>query len=133
MSVRRGAIVLFYWGLALGVATAVQLPFKTRLIMHAMLGTASILTMMTGVVVLWLDARRRQPDEPLLLAITETSFASALTAFGVVILLLGGGFGYWLALIGAGVLGFGVGGVIRETMARRKDLKVLAGKIGAFR
>jgi hypothetical protein len=39
---------------------------------------------------------------------------------GLALVLLGAGFGLWLILIGAGVSALGLGGLVREALARRR-------------
>ena len=48
------------------------------------------------------------------------SVASATLAVGLAIALVGASFGLWLLLIGVGVAVLGLGGLVREQLARRR-------------
>jgi hypothetical protein len=124
--VRRGAIVLLGWGLWLGVMTALQAPFRSikgpfgvHWIEAAMLGGAALACLLAGLVLWALDSRRGMGERPRVLA--SDSFATATLIAGFALALLGAGFGLWLILIGAGVSALGGGGLVRETLARRRD------------
>lgn len=60
------------------------------------------------------------PPAPGPLALPDLSPPSAAAAAGVVLVLLGGTWGAWLAYIGAGVLLIGLGGLGREWRAQRR-------------
>jgi hypothetical protein len=114
---RRAAVVLLAWGALLAVMTAVQAPFGPHVIEYAMLAVASGASLLLGAA---LAARARRADGPL--SVLDESVATATLAIGLSLALLGAGFGLWLILIGAGVTGLGLGGVIREGRARRREL-----------
>ena len=126
---RRAAVVLLGWGAWLGMLTAVQVAFAgvrphsvgLHPIEYEMLGGASGACLAAGGVLWWLDVRRaRRPagEEPRLLF--DDSVAAAVLACGLALALLGAGFGLWLILIGAGVSALGLGGLVREALARRR-------------
>lgn len=120
---RRAAIVLLAWGAWIGVADAWQAIFGPKQIQFEMLGVASAATLLCGLGVWALDLRRRPGREaPRVLA--DASFATAALVSGLVIALIGAGYGYWLILIGAGVTALGVGGLVREQLARRRTPKL---------
>jgi hypothetical protein len=123
--VRRAAIVLLGWGAWLGVMTAAQAPFRSikgpfgvHWIEAAMLGGAAAACVLLGLVLWALDARasEREPAR----ALASDSVATATLVAGLALALLGAGFGLWLVLIGAGVAALGVGGLVRETRARKR-------------
>ncbi len=59
-----------------------------------------------------------QEERPRILA--NDSVATPTLIAGLALALLGAGFGLWLILIGAGVGAVGFGGLVRETLARRR-------------
>lgn len=122
---RRAAIVLIGWGAWLGVLTALQLPFRAiegplgvHWIEAAMLGGAGLACAIGGFVLWALDARAGAGERARLL--TSDSVATATLVGGLALALLGAGFGLWLILIGAGVSALGLGGLVREALARRR-------------
>ncbi len=125
---RRAGIVLVAWGLWLGVMTAVQAAFRSvhgplgvHWIESAMLGSAACASILVGLLLWSLDARAGDEERPRALA--SDSLATATLIAGLALALLGGGFGLWLILIGAGVSALGLGGVVRETLARRRNAR----------
>ncbi|HEV7584179.1 MAG TPA: hypothetical protein VGO14_00210 [Solirubrobacteraceae bacterium] len=116
---RRSAIVLLGWGTLLGLMTALQAPFGPHVIEYAMLGVASAASLLVGLALASMRARRAEGA----LAVADESIATATLVSGLAMALLGAGFGLWLILIGAGVSGLGLGGVLREGRARRDDLE----------
>ena len=119
---RRAAIVLLAWGAWLGVATAAQAPFHSRVIELGMLGGASAVCLACGLGVWGLDAGHRGSGAEARL-IADSSFATAALVAGLALALLGASFGLWLILIGAGIGALGFGGLVREMRARRRTLR----------
>lgn len=124
---RRAAVVLLVWGLWLGVWTVVQsafvhAAFPERTIQWVMLGGASVAAFGVGAVVWRLD-RRRGPGDPVARLLADESAATATLAVGLAVVLVGASFGLWLILIGSGVAAFGLGGLVREQLARRRALR----------
>jgi hypothetical protein len=115
--VRRAGVVLIAWGALLGVMTGLQTPFGPRTIEFTMLGSASAASLITGAVLALIDTRRRVDGA---LALSDDSLATATLVVGLVLALLGAGFGLWLILIGAGVTALGLGGLVREGRARNR-------------
>jgi hypothetical protein len=120
---RRSAIVFVAWGLWLGVWTAVQLlflkaTFPERTIQWVMLGGAAAGATATGVAVWRLGRTRRAAPTQL---IADESAATAALAVGVAVALVGASFGLFLLLIGAGIASLGLGGLVREQIARGRD------------
>ena len=119
--IRRAAIVLLAWGAWLGLATAVQAPFHPHVIEYGLLGGAAAATLLAGVLLWALDARRTADGQRL--AIPDSSVATVTLVGGLSLALVGAGFGLWLILIGAGVAAVGAGGLVREARARRRALR----------
>lgn len=122
---RRAAVVLLGWGLWLGAMTAVQAAFRTvhgpfgvHWIEAAMLGGAAGACLLAGLLLWALDVRGGERERPRALA-SDSAATATLTA-GLALALVGAGFGLWLILIGAGLSGLGLGGLIRERLARRR-------------
>ncbi len=122
---RRAGIVLVGWGLWLGVMTAVQALFRSihgplgvHWIEAVMLGGAAAACVLGGLLLWVLDTLGGQEEHPRVLA--GDSVATATLIAGLALALLGAGFGLWLTLIGAGLGALGVGGLVRETLARRR-------------
>jgi hypothetical protein len=67
-----------------------------------------------------LDTRGIAPEERSR-AVNNDSVATMTLIAGLALVLLGAGFGFWLILIGAGVSALGLGGLIRETLARHRS------------
>ncbi|HTZ87441.1 MAG TPA: hypothetical protein VMB05_12310 [Solirubrobacteraceae bacterium] len=122
---RRASIVLLGWGTWLGALTALQAPFRVingplgvHWIEAAMLGGAALACFVAGLVVWAIDARAGAGERSRLVA--NDSLATATLVAGLTLALLGAGFGLWLILIGAGVTALGLGGLVREGLARRR-------------
>lgn len=124
---KRAAMVLLVWGAWLGIWAAVQTAFlhatfPERTIQWVMLGGASGAALVVGTVVWRLD-RHREDGEPISRRLADDSVASATLVVGLAIALVGASFGLWLILIGSGVAAFGLGGLVREQLARRRTLR----------
>jgi hypothetical protein len=124
--VRRSGVVLVGWGAWLGVLTALQAPFRSirgplgvHWIEAVMLGASAGACLLGGLLLWALDARRGAGERPRVL--TADSVATTTLIAGLALALLGAGFGLWLILIGAGVSALGLGGLLREALARRRD------------
>jgi hypothetical protein len=120
---RRSAVVFVAWGLWLGVWTALQLvfahaAFPERTIQWVMLGGAAAASIATGSAA-WQLGRARDADTPRTQLITDQSVATAALAVGIAVALLGASFGLFLVLIGGGLAALGLGGLLREGIARR--------------
>jgi hypothetical protein len=111
-------VVLLAWAALLALLVVAQLPFGPRWIELTMLATATGACLMCGAL-LWLVDVRRAGERPRLLA--DDSFATATLVVGCALALVGAGFGLWLILIGGGVAALGVGGLVREQLARRRE------------
>ena len=121
---RRSAVVFVAWGLWLGVWTAVQLLFlhatlPERTIQWVMLGGAAAGALTSGAAV-WRLGRARRTRETVQL-ITDDSAATAAFAVGLAVALVGASFGLFLLLIGGGIAVLGLGGLVREQIARGRD------------
>jgi hydrogenase/urease accessory protein HupE len=56
-------------------------------------------------------------------AIPDISIAPAVTAAGVLVVLVAFAAGRWLVLLGLGVMALGLGGTVRELRAQRRELR----------
>ncbi|MHB1860397.1 MAG: hypothetical protein ACYCUM_09865, partial [Solirubrobacteraceae bacterium] len=101
-AIRTAAIVLLAWGAWIGFADSIQAIFDPRhSVQFETLGSASAACMLCGLGLWALDvrrARRASADAPRVLA--DNSLATATLVAGLVVALLGAGYGYWLSLIG---------------------------------
>jgi hypothetical protein len=93
-------------------------PFGVHWIEAVMLGGAAAACVLSGLALWAIDARRGAGERARVLA--SDSFATATLVAGLALSLIGAGFGLWLVLIGAGVAALGAGGLVRETLARRR-------------
>ncbi|MEA2195049.1 MAG: hypothetical protein QOG42_1483 [Solirubrobacteraceae bacterium] len=87
-----------------------------------LLGAAATLCAATGAWTLWRGRRRGvapHGDDDARLE-PDLSVASAWTAVALATLMVSLVFGPWLGLIGAAMLAFGIGGLIRERRAVRR-------------
>jgi hypothetical protein len=121
---RRSAVVFVAWGLWLGVWSGVQLVFlhatlPERTIQWVMLGGAAAGALASGAAIWQFGRARPTPETPKL--ITDDSAATAAFAVGLAVALVGASFGLFLLLIGGGIAGLGLGGLIREQIARGRD------------
>ncbi len=117
---RRAAIVLLGWGVWLGALTILQVVFAPKVIQFSIPAVASAACVTAGLVLWALDVRQGQMERPRL--VTDSSLATVTLVVGLVVVLLGAGFGLWLILIGVGVTALGFGGVVREQRARTRTL-----------
>lgn len=77
----------------------------------------------TGQAVVCLGAAlvlelRRERERPL--RIPDLSYSTSAVGIGAATMLNGVAFGLWLVLIGAGIVAFGLGGLLREHLAARR-------------
>jgi hypothetical protein len=63
---------------------------------------------------------RRAPSEPAARVVPDLSPPTALVAIAIAAMLFGAVAGLWLVLLGAGLLAFGLGGLLRELRAERR-------------
>jgi uncharacterized membrane protein YfcA len=119
--VRGAGYTVMAWALLLFV---INVPMPT--IFHesaeaTLIVAASVVGCAVIGAAIWLW-RGRAPDEDPDLArpVTETSVASAVIGIAIALIGLGTQFGVFLVEIGAGLLAFGIAGVIRELQAERR-------------
>jgi len=101
--------------------------FPERTIQWVMLGGASAAAVATGAAV-WQLGRARAARPPRAQLITDESAATAAFAVGVAMALLGASFGLFLLLIGSALAALGLGGLLREGIARRREAR--RGRVG---
>jgi hypothetical protein len=113
--VTRAWTPVLLWGCFLAVLAALQAVFSARdLQIGVALGVAAAVLLIAALVA------ARQPSRGTRL-LPESSYATVMTAVGIVMVVLGLIFGLWLILIGAGVLALGLGGLVREMLAARRS------------
>jgi hypothetical protein len=112
---RFGWVVAF-WGLLLALlALAGPLGFDVTIWTPLSLGLAAGFCLLGGIAL----ALLRADASPALANRPETSPPAAWLGISVALLALSAALGFWLTLIAAGMVGIGVGGLIRELRAER--------------
>jgi hypothetical protein len=117
----RPAIVLIGWGVWLGALAALQAVFAPKLIQISIPVVSSAACIAAGLALWAAGARRGERERPRLIA--DDSLATVTLVVGLALALLGAGFGLWLILIGAGIAMLGLGGLVREQLARARMLR----------
>jgi peptidoglycan biosynthesis protein MviN/MurJ (putative lipid II flippase) len=119
--VRGAGYTVMAWALLLFV---INVPMPT--IFHenrsaTIIAAASVVACAVVGAALWLWRGRSPGEDPDLdRPVTESSLASAAIGVAIALIGLGTQFGVWLVEVGAGLLAFGVAGVIREVQAERR-------------
>lgn len=109
---------LAFWGVLLGVLTAVGLIFfGTSVPAPALLGGAAAFVL---VLALGLAVSRRSVQVEGGGADPDTSPATVWLALSLALTAMGAALGPWLALIGGGMAIVGIAGVVRELRAQRQ-------------
>lgn len=107
-----------FWGVLLGVLTAVGLIFfGTTVPAPALLGGAAAFVL---VLALGLAVSRRSVQVEGGGADPDTSPATVWLALALALTAMGAALGPWLALIGGGMAAVGIAGVVRELRAQRQ-------------
>jgi hypothetical protein len=115
----RASLVFAGWGLGLAVVGAVGLVvfgFKGPEPAALLGGTAATMVVL-GLYIRLAGLGRVQPESE---AVADLSPATVWLAISVVLLVAGAELGLWLALIAAGAVVVGVGGLVRELSAQRR-------------
>lgn len=112
---KGGARTLALWGAFLGMlAFVLSVVFGGTWLEDLLAWVASVGVLTTAALLLGArghaPAADRDGDRP----VTEFSVASAFAAIAIAAILLGLQFGVWLVEIGAGMLAFGIAGLVRE-------------------
>jgi hypothetical protein len=121
--VSRPPVPILLWGVYLAVLSGVLIvifgytdPAEPALLA----GTAGVV-LVFGLLVALRRLGRVDRGEPH--ALPDLSPPMPWIAVAILFLLLGVELGLWLALIGAGMLAIGIGGVVREQRAQRRTLE----------
>lgn len=111
----RPPLVVLAWAVLLGAIAAVQLVFTFDPTVLALgFGQAAFVALLAVMV---LAAR----DEPPARRLPDLSLATVALTLGLTTMLIGAELGLWLILIGGGVAALGVGGLVRELRAERRE------------
>jgi hypothetical protein len=120
---RTSAVPLAIYALLIGITSAILWVWSSDTLAPALLSGAALACALTALVVAVrgrrLDARgeaREAHDRP----VPDLSFATVALALGIINIVVGLYLGLYLILIGAGILGFGIAGLIREAVAERR-------------
>jgi hypothetical protein len=120
--VRPGAIVFGVFGLLLGGTALLLFLWDEEPLAYGLLGGAAAASFLTAIVLTLVPRAAPDWDADLVRAVPNTSWAAAAIGIGASLAAIGIVFGLYLVLIGAGVALAGIGGLIRERRAWRRDL-----------
>ena len=113
------------WGVFLAVLAAVTAPFDPDVYTFGLLGGSALFIVALGVVVLLSGGGAEQARGPRPHLRPGLSYPSMLLGLGLAALALGAELGLWLALVGAGMCAFAVGGLVREWRAEHQAAEEL--------
>ena len=103
----RPSVVLLVWaGLLAGLAIVLLAWTRSALENGLLFGAAAVTVVLAGLALVAREPRRR--------LVPDLSLATAVTAVGAGLAVVGSAFGTWLVLIGAGVLVLGLAGLVKE-------------------
>jgi hypothetical protein len=118
---RFSAVPLAVYALLIGITSAVLWVWTPYTLPPAMLSGGAVLFAVVAIVVALrgrrMDARGTRPEGE----VPDLSFATVGIALGIINVVVGLYLGLYLILIGAGILAFGLGGLIREARAQRRS------------
>jgi hypothetical protein len=121
---RFSAVPLAVYALLIGITSAVLWVWTPYTLPPALLSGGAVLFAVVAIVVALsgrrMDARGTRPeaeDRP----VPDLSFATVGVALGIINVVVGLYLGLYLILIGAAILAFGLGGLIREARAQRRS------------
>jgi heme A synthase len=127
---RASAVPLAIYALLIGITSAVLWAWTSDTLPPALLsGGALAFAVIAAIVAIRgrrLDERGELPeakDRP----VPDLSFATVAIGLGIINVVVGLYLGLYLILIGAAILGFGVAGLIRETLAERRAFRRIEG------
>jgi uncharacterized membrane protein YfcA len=113
------AAPLAIYGVAIGITSAVLWVWTPYTLPPALLSGGALLFLLLAAIVALKGRRveRRKDDTE---TVPDLSFATVGVALGIINVIVGLYLGLYLILIGAGILGFGIAGWIREARAQRR-------------
>jgi hypothetical protein len=113
------AVPLAIYALLIGITSAVLWVWTPYTLPPALLSGGAVLFALVALVVALRGHRNEEKpgeDRP----VPDLSFATVGIALGIINIVVGLYLGLYLILIGAAILGFGIGGTIREARAQRR-------------
>lgn len=119
---RPGAIVFAIFGALLGGTGLLLFLWEEDALAYGLLLGAAAASIVTGVALSLLPRAAPEWDTDLVRAVPDTSWAAAAIGIGVAAIGIGLIFGFWLVLVGGGLLIAGIGGLMRERRATRRAL-----------
>jgi hypothetical protein len=115
---RSGALPLIAWGFGLVVVVIIGVTVWDLSALPAdLLAGAGVAAMLTGAGAA-VGSRWRQGDDQV---VPETSLSTLTIAFGTTLALVGLAVGQAILLLGVGLVVLGIGGVVGEHRAARRD------------
>jgi uncharacterized membrane protein YfcA len=117
------AVPLAVYGVLIGITSAVLWVWTPYTLPPALLSGGALLFLLLAAYVGLrgrVEEKRPERTEP----VPDLSFATVGVALGVINIIVGLYLGLYLILIGAGILGFGSAGWIREARAQRRARRV---------
>jgi hypothetical protein len=117
---RRAAIVFAGFAALLGVSTLVQALMDGKTLPVGLLGGAAAASLLTSVGLFIAGSAVPDTDPDLERPVPDASYATAILALGVCLVVFGFVFGVFMVLIGAGVALIGAAGLVREQIALRR-------------
>jgi hypothetical protein len=117
--VKTSAVPLLIYATLIGTTSVVLWIWTPYTLPPALLSGAAVgMAMVAAIIALRgraVDRRARRTE-----AVPDLSFATVGVALGIINVVVGLYLGLYLILIGAGILGFGIAGLIREARAERR-------------
>jgi hypothetical protein len=127
---KTSAVPLAIYACLIGITSAVLWAWTSDTLAPALLSGGAVAFALTAAVVAIrgrrLDERGEVP-EARVRPIPDLSFATVALGLGIINVVVGLYLGLYLILIGAGILGFGVAGLIREAVAERRAFRRIEG------
>ena len=121
---RFSAVPIAVYALLIGITSAVLWVWTPYTLPPALLSGGAVLFAVVAIVAALrgrrMDARGTRPEGEDR-SVPDLSFATVGVALGIINVVVGLYLGLYLILIGAGILAFGLGGLIREGRAQRRS------------
>jgi heme A synthase len=114
------AVPLAVYGVLIGITSAVLWVWTPYTLPPALLSGGALLFLVVAAVVA-VRGRANKPELAEDRPVPDLSFATVGVALGIINVVVGLYLGLYLILIGAAILAFGLGGLIREARAQRRS------------